>query len=144
MKRKCGFTLLEMLVSISIIALILTIAVVSYVSVNKRSRDAKRKGDIEQIRSALEFYRADLGFYPAAGTNDTYADVGDLYEFIRTYLPTVPNDPKYPDYHYWYKATDYAQPNYYGYCVSATLETETPSSTPCSPYPSYNYSVKNP
>lgn len=141
MKR--GFTLLEMLVSIAIIALILSIATVSYISVNRRSRDAKRKGDIEQIRSALEFYRADLGFYPAAGDGEPVG-VGDLYEYIKTYLPVVPHDPKYPDLDYFYEVTDYATPNYYGYCVSATLETETQASAPCIPYSNYNYSLKNP
>ena len=58
---KKGFTLIELLIAVSIIAILISIGVVSYGSVNKRSRDAKRKGDIEQLRSGLEMYRRIMG-----------------------------------------------------------------------------------
>ena len=63
-----GFTLIEVLVAVTIIAILTSIGVVSYSSVNKRSRDAKRKGDVEQLRSALEMYRADNSYYPNTGS----------------------------------------------------------------------------
>jgi len=40
------------------------IALVSFSSANVRARDGKRKGDLEQARSALELYRSDIGYYP--------------------------------------------------------------------------------
>lgn len=66
-----GFTLIELLISVSIIAILISIAVVQYSSVNKRSRDGKRKADLEQIRTALEMYRADKGEYPCGSARLT-------------------------------------------------------------------------
>src|SRR5689334_21031650 len=90
-----GFTLLEVLVSATIITVLTVIGVVSYGSVNKRSRDVKRKSDIEQIRSALEMYRSDNGGYPAVNTssfgNASALDAGGL---VSTYMPSIPADPQ--------------------------------------------------
>ena len=61
--KRNGFSLIELMVSTTVIAILTVIGVVSYSSVNKRSRDVKRKSDIEQIRSALEMYRSDYGYY---------------------------------------------------------------------------------
>ena len=60
-----GFTLIEILVSISVIALVSTIGVTGYQSVSRGGRDALRKSDLEQIRSALEIYKSEYGQYPA-------------------------------------------------------------------------------
>lgn len=61
-----GFTLVEVLVVLAMAAVMLV--VVSSISVNgtlQKSRDQKRKGDLELIRSALERYKADNHAYPA-------------------------------------------------------------------------------
>ena len=87
-----GFTLIELLIAVSIIAILISIGVVSYGSVNKRSRDAKRKGDIEQLRSGLEMYRADNGYYPNTGSG-SWADASGLSTaLVPTYLPSIPSD----------------------------------------------------
>src|SRR3989338_3081065 len=59
-----GFTMIELLVAATILAVISGIALVSFSSANVRARDGKRKGDMEQARSALELYRSDIGYYP--------------------------------------------------------------------------------
>jgi general secretion pathway protein G len=129
-----GFSLIELLVSVTIIAVLTTIAVVSYSSVNKRSRDVKRKSDIEQVRSALEMYRSDIGQYPAI--LDTLAP---------SYIPTIPKDPN--DSSYFYSPT---QTNgiYNIYCIGALLETITSGQqTTCTAVTlpaQYNYGLKNP
>lgn len=89
MKRKNGFTFVELLVVVTIIAVITGIAAVSYNQTNKRSRDTRRKADIEQIRSALEICRAESGAYPASiGSGVVCATV--------TYMAAnqMPKDPK--------------------------------------------------
>jgi len=63
LKKVFGFTLIEVLVTATIIAVLTAAAAVSYSSVNKRSRDARRKSDIEQLRAALEQSRSDNGYY---------------------------------------------------------------------------------
>ncbi len=89
--HKKGFSLLELLVSATIIAVLTTIGIVSYSSVNKRSRDVKRKSDIEQIRSALEMYRSDNGQYPNPSL-DVLVTSG--------YMPAVPTDSDSSSYPY--------------------------------------------
>ena len=68
MKRnKQGFTLIEILVAVSIIALLTVMGVTNFMVANKKARDGKRQGDLEQIRAALEIYRADERIYPTTG-----------------------------------------------------------------------------
>lgn len=139
-----GFTLIEVLVAVTIIAILISIGVVSYGSVNKRSRDAKRKGDVEQLRSALEMYRADNSFYPNTGSG-AWADASGLSTvLVSTYLPAIPSDPKSTQT-YRFRATNFLGGNYYGYCMSAVLESENPNDT-CTPdtVNSHNYGVKSP
>lgn len=88
-----GFTLIEVLVAASIIAILASIALVNYQAVNKKSRDGKRKVDLEQVRSALEIYRVDTNQYPAA--------LGSLVT-PTPYIQAIPTDPKSPTYQYRY------------------------------------------
>ena len=62
-----GFTLLELLVSISIIGVLISLASVSYSSAQKKSRDAKRQGDLKAVQNAMEQYYSICGYvYPAS------------------------------------------------------------------------------
>jgi prepilin-type N-terminal cleavage/methylation domain-containing protein len=61
---KKGFSLVELLVVMSIIGLLTTIATVSVSSARSKARDTKRLGDIKQIAHALEGFYADKGGYP--------------------------------------------------------------------------------
>lgn len=87
------FTLIEILVVSTIIALLTSIGVVSYNQINKESRNNRRKIDIEQIRSALEMYRSN---------NDQYPDNLNLLTGPVVYLSSIPTDPKAPTYVYSY------------------------------------------
>ena len=125
MKHK-GFTLIEILVTVIIIAILTAIAVVSYVSINRRSRDVKRKSDLEQVRQALEMYRSDNGFYPAVDPS------------------TFPKSTQ----GYYYAATNENNNNYYGYCLCALIENTSDAVSTCttpSLSPSTcNYGVRQP
>lgn len=58
MKIKLGFTLIEVLVSISIIAVLFSLALVSYGGSQKQSRDTQIRSDLNQYRSAMENFAA--------------------------------------------------------------------------------------
>lgn len=68
MKQPKGFTLIELLVVMSIIALLLTIGLSFYGNAQRATRDAKRKGDLDAIRKALETYKTEKGTYIPATT----------------------------------------------------------------------------
>ena len=66
MKIKKGFTLLEMLVVIGIIAILVSLGFASYSTVQKKARDAKRKGDLSAMQKVLEqCYSLNSYSYPA-------------------------------------------------------------------------------
>ena len=93
MKQR-GFTFIEILVSVTIIAVLIAIGVASYASVNRRARDAKRKSDLEQVRSALEQYRADIGSYPTSGWSLSSSNPDWIDLLTPTYMDNLPVDPK--------------------------------------------------
>lgn len=55
-KTQSAFTLIEMLVVISLIGILAALALVSYTSVQKQARDTTRKSDLKQYQNALEIY----------------------------------------------------------------------------------------
>ncbi len=63
-----GFTLIELMVAISIVAILATIGIVAFGATQKSARDAKRKGDLADIKKALYLYRSGAGtFCPNPG-----------------------------------------------------------------------------
>lgn len=143
--RTTGFTLIEVLVAATIIAILTAVGMVSYTNINKRSRDTKRRSDMEQIRSALEMYRADNGSYPNTG-GGSWSDTSNLSgTLVSSYMSAIPSDPKSATQTYRYQATNLVSGNYYGYCLSSLLESENPSDT-CTPdtVNTHNYGLKSP
>lgn len=80
-----GFTLIELLVVIAIIGILSSVVLASLNTARTKSRDARRLTDIEQIRTALEFYAdANSGKYPATTTPLVTGG----------FIPQVPRDPQ--------------------------------------------------
>src|SRR3989338_1467070 len=64
-RKSFGFSLLELLVVISIVTILITLAMSSFATAGKKGRDAKRKSDIKEIQNALEQFYSVCGFsYP--------------------------------------------------------------------------------
>ncbi|OGG10241.1 hypothetical protein A2154_04960 [Candidatus Gottesmanbacteria bacterium RBG_16_43_7] len=128
--KNSGFTLIEVLVATTIIAVITAIGMVSYATSATRSRDAKRTADLEQIRAALEMYRTDIGTYPP-----------DLPTLVTgNYLPAVPEPPKSTDPPY-----NLVLPTVYSYCLETNLENTGGSTSTCTcSSATYDYCLKNP
>lgn len=59
--KQRGFTIVELLIVIVIIAILAAITIVAFNGVQQRARDAKRKQDVAQIAKLLSIYELDNG-----------------------------------------------------------------------------------
>lgn len=92
--KKNGFTLIELMIAITIIAVLATVGLVMYTSVQKNARVAKRLRDLDAMKVALESYKTATGFYPPAGTAGTFVcTAGALGMLVPNYMPSMPADP---------------------------------------------------
>jgi prepilin-type N-terminal cleavage/methylation domain-containing protein len=66
---KRGFTLVELLVVVSIISLLSSIVLSGLSVARSKARDTKAIAEIKSIQQALELYRATTGSFPATANN---------------------------------------------------------------------------
>ncbi len=117
---KKGFSLIELLVVISIIGVLVAVAVASYTGAQIKARDARRRSDLKSIQAAMEQY------YSTTGAN-SYGTVATSFS-----PNPVPTDPK-PSFGSY--ITNYVVST--GYCICAQLEeagkgnANAPASSSC-------------
>jgi len=99
-----GFTMIELLVVMAILGVLAVVGVQSFRLSQAKSRDARRKSDLEQVQRALEMYVNDHKSYPTSdngkilGTNwgGEFADSNGTI-----YMKELPKDPRgNPEYCY--------------------------------------------
>lgn len=64
-----GFTILELVVTISIIGILSTIVLTNMAAASKRGRDVERQSDLRNLQNAVESYKKKNGTYPDMGPN---------------------------------------------------------------------------
>ncbi len=133
--KRNGFSLIELIVVITIMMVVTAVGIVSYQGANRSARDGRRKSEIEKIRTALEMYKQENRVYPPTVNNTAPALVSGGY------LAAWPTDPQTG------KSIQYRWMTNYTYQVWTCLEGSTSGSTygsccdlgaPC------NYFVSNP
>jgi general secretion pathway protein G len=98
--RQKGFTLVELLVVMTIIAILLTIAVPRYYASLDRSKEVVLKENLYQMRDAIGKYYADKGKYPeslSALESDKYlrkVPVDPITESTTTWIVVTHEDPQ--------------------------------------------------
>ena len=63
-RKRQGFTIVELLIVIVVIAILAAISIVAYTGIQQRARDSQRDSDIATIVKALEMYYIDNGRFP--------------------------------------------------------------------------------
>jgi general secretion pathway protein G len=104
--RHKGFTLIEMLIVIVVIAILALIVIPRLLGAGRKAKEATLRGDLHQIRNAIQQFEADCGDYPssldqlmtqpAAGDGGTgiALDVnGWQGPYLRTPDGNMPKDP---------------------------------------------------
>jgi general secretion pathway protein G len=95
-----GFTLIELMIVLAIVATLLSIAVPRYYSSIDRSKEAVLKENLYQMRDAIGKYYADKGKYPeslAALASDKYLrklPLDPLTDSDTTWIVVPPEDPQ--------------------------------------------------
>jgi len=83
MKKLKGFTLVELMVVLTVIALLLSVVVPEYIGRLRRAEEAVLQENLTLMRDALDKHYADAGRYP-----------GSLDELVaKRYLRSIPKDP---------------------------------------------------
>lgn len=77
-----GFTLLELIIVITVIGILAAIAIPNLLLIPIRAKEAVLKTNLREIRESLERHYADQGKYPST-----------LEELVPKYLRRIPDDP---------------------------------------------------
>lgn len=103
-----AFTLVELLVVMSVLGVLIALVAGNFRSAQVRGRDAKRKSDLKQMSHSLELFYSDYGRYPAESSGQVSACPFDPATSIGTactwgsgqfsdgktvYFKTMPDDP---------------------------------------------------
>ena len=107
MKTKNGFTLVELLIAISIIAILSVVLTISFSNVQKNSRDQRRISDLKAIQTAAEQYYLLKGSYPTSKTTPWTVN-------SQVVLQSFPTGPKGVGESYTYVVTSS------GYCACSS------------------------
>lgn len=110
-RSECGFTLVEMLVVITIISIVMSLVGPRVLNYLTDSKVKAAKIQIESFESALDFYRLDVGQFPSTseGLRALIERPGNSVPWGGPYLrgDSVPNDP-------WGKPYIYRSPGQHG------------------------------
>jgi len=120
---KRGFTLVELMIVITIMAILATIAVMSFSRVQKQARDIKRKAEVKTIRDALQGYYVERGSFPLSSAPAAASSV--LSVLSPTFMSNIPAAPSgtagtNSDYMYVTNSTGAI----YGICVQLETSAE--------------------
>lgn len=73
---KHGFTLIEVLVVITIIGILVAFLLPNLTGARGRARDAAKKGELHTMRTAMNLYQNQFGSYPPPGNGLTFLACG--------------------------------------------------------------------
>jgi general secretion pathway protein G len=87
--NQSGFTLIELIVVVTIIGILAGIAMVNVRNAQRKAQETALRGDLFELRKAIDNFYADKQRYP-----------NDLNELVPNYLRKIPPDPitKQPDW----------------------------------------------
>lgn len=98
-RTRRAFTLVEMLLVITIIGILAALVVPKMMGRSEQARQAAARADIAAIKTSLDAYEVDNGFFPK-GLADLVQQPRDARNWHGPYLDKLPQDPWGFDYVY--------------------------------------------
>ena len=97
-----GFTIVELLIVIVIIAILAAITIVAYNGIQDRAKYAREQSDMSSLNKLINLYYVDNGSYPSTGGNTSlWSGWSQAANFIPGIIPTyassIPQMPSDPD-----------------------------------------------
>ena len=96
-KSEHGFTLIEIVLVLAIIAMLLGAGVFHLIGVGRKGAEVRAKSDFKTLRTALNLYQMDAGTYPSTEQGlaalVTKPKVGRIPKSYRAYLDEEIQDP---------------------------------------------------
>jgi type II secretion system protein G len=96
-----GFTLIELMVVVAIIAILATIVYANVGGASPKARDAERQADLRNLQTAIEQYKNKNGRYPSMGCapgSDQISSESDCATYVAALSPefitVLPKDTK--------------------------------------------------
>lgn len=77
-KPKTGFTLVELLVVIVVLAVLAAIVLPKFMDSSARSKESALKSDLKLTRTAISLFQADIGIYPESLADLAESDVSKV------------------------------------------------------------------
>lgn len=99
-----GFTLIEMMIVVAIIAILVAILVPNFVRARAQAQSAACEANLKEIATALELYQTDHEAYPDV---TTLTNVTSSEANLGPYLRQTPIDPVNPAGFYQYETSNY-------------------------------------
>lgn len=97
LKKRKGFTLIEILIVVVIIGILTAIAIPNFIGMSDRAKIARIESDLQSIGVAAEMYYMDKTDYPAT-LSDLVKD-----DPTKTYLNSLPTPPVENESYTWDK-----------------------------------------
>jgi general secretion pathway protein G len=93
--RRAGFTLVELLLVVTIIGILAAIVVPKMVGRSEQAREVAAKADIASMKTALDAFEVDNGYYPKSsnGLGDLVQAPRDARNWHGPYIEKIPTDP---------------------------------------------------
>lgn len=97
LRKSPGFTIIELLVVLSIISLLASITLVATINGRKKARDSIRRETLHRLSGALELYYNDNNSYPTTTVGYSRSSLNPtdyIPGLVPKYLAKLPADPK--------------------------------------------------
>lgn len=144
LNKQSGFTLIEIIIVMALIAILASALWGNFFTSLTKSRDSRRKQDLDAITKALELYYTDNKSYPLPTVIVWGSALKNSNDSTVVYMQKLPSDPTYPAINYCYDSDGTSFKLYAN--LENTNDSKIIPTVTCAPTPgvNFNYGISSP